>query len=927
MFDHDDYIEEEEERRGNRQGGGGGLFLKVLGGLLILPAIPAGAIQFYVTFMKGRLRLSVISVIVAIETILLLPIAMANSLPVAFSALFSGDISVFSKGYWIWGTLIGIWAAWGFTAFCVMRFKKRPSSLAMEGWMYHFKYRPTPWEYFAKKFLQKKLENGEAYSTDGAPVGLLEAPVDKRVPEIDDDAKNLRKTDTQIVYRSYKDAVRQTIITGQTGSGKSVAMLSLMYNDILNGIPLTVVDFKKSADVLYFLSKWAKENGRDFYYFTNGDGGENEFYGEQSTYDPLATGDQTSKADFILNLREWDAAADVYKQRTQEILQGVLYALMNVPHNEAPDIHWNSGNLRQLIDSLDVDSQGGHNMYDLASYLERQRHSGAITNNTDILRIDSFISNYKEMTNPKSSTGKALKEQVVGIRTVISKLVMSSYGKWLMNDPRYRHIDLLKLSQDKENAPIVLFAFSSQDEPDFAKSMGQVIMSDLNRVSAIKTGMNNKDLFGVYIDEFQTLNPKFIADLLAKARSAGFFMTIASQSLEQIAVAATDNPEPTIQAILDVCGNYLFLKGAKQDSAERMAKIMGETKHIARRVMTNSNSSIFQLQIFNARKGMTNKEVKDDWVVSPAAFQSLRDAEATNHEFSEAYFISTYEDAKTGNKENAAQRVRIIAQKDILPGPSQEFLDFIAEKTKADARKGTQHTVDVDQPASDLDLDQAFEAMDNVSPAPTQTEAYSEDYIPDDYNPQDDFESIPVDQQTIVSDPTPELPPMTRAQAKPAPHPVATQPAPVKSAPAKAPAKPLPRMSASQPVSKPTSAPVNSPLVSKPTLSTKDTSAPVQKPKADGFVPRPVPAHIAKQQASAPERPGVPVDQLIAMQEAKTKKTMTTFEKLQLKQKQEAQAKKAKKLQERASSDVTKMSHSIEPVQDKPKKPVKLPKL
>lgn len=679
MFDNDNNQEMYDNEYRDRPGSGiGGVilgwFLKILSLIIGLPAVLIGTLHFTALFMKGRQRLSVIAPFTVIELLILFPIAIHSNFSEAFKNLVSGHFTGFIWSYVAWCAIIGIIGSFLLVCIKAFQFRTNPATLAMDGWLYNFKYRDTPWVKFKQKYLQSELADGKAYDAKGAPVGLLEQPISKRTKEIDDNKESLRTYEPQVVYRSYKDAVKQTIVTGQTGSGKSVALLSLVYNDILNGIPLCYVDFKKSGDVLYFLSKWAKEHNREFYYFTNGEGDENEFYGQQATYDPLSTGDQTSRADFILNLREWDASADVYKQRTQEILQGVLYALQEVPHEEAPEIDWDSGNLKQLISALDL-----KNMYNLVNYLSKQYSAGKL-DTTEQLRVSNFMSNYKEMTDKGSSEGKALREQLSGIRTVCNKLIMSSYGKWLLEGSSSKHINLLNIARD-ENAPIVLFAFSAQEEPDFAKAMGQVIMSDLNRVSAAKTGMNDKNYFGVYVDEFQTLNPKFIADLLAKARSAGFFITIASQSLEQISAAATENPDAILQSILDVCGNYLFLKGAKQDSAERMSKIMGQTKHIIRHVSAKTNTSLFNLNIFNNRNALVQKAVEDDWVISPSEFQSLQDAGATGGKYSEAYFISTSVDPRTGKKENAAQKVRIIAQKDILVGPSDEFLEFIKEQT------------------------------------------------------------------------------------------------------------------------------------------------------------------------------------------------------------------------------------------------------
>lgn len=749
MFNsNDDSAQDKEVMSGRgRQSGSGLSFAAVVFFLSILffPAAIAGFGLYMFAFRKLRLRASVVVAFAALVALIDVPIILTHP----FETIMQGN---FLTIYFAWSILIGL--VIGLWYVCKQAFNLRhdPNILSYNRWE-GFRYRNTPWALFKKRFLEKELENGKAYNSDNTPMGLLSENEKIRKPRIDDNVEALKPYDPKIVYRSYKDAVTQTIISGQTGSGKSILMLSMMYNDILNGIPLTVVDFKKSADMLYFLSKWAKEQGREFYYFTNGEGTKNDFYGEQATYDPLSTGDQTSRADFILNLREWDSSADVYKQRTQEILQGLLFALIKVPHEEAPNIDWDSGNLKQLISALDV-----KNMWDLAEYMSRQLKAGKL-NQTEELRVMNFIDNVKRIGDAKSAEGKALIEQLAGIRTVVNKLIMSSYGKWLISGSSSKHIDLLK-NATSGKAPIVLFAFSAQEEPEFAKSMGQVIMSDLNRVSANKTRMGDSSLFGVYVDEFQTINPKFMADLLAKARSAGFFITIASQSLEQISAAATENSQATLQSILDVCGNYVFLKGAKQDSAETMAKIMGKTKRVIRQIQQRSSSDSLWRNFGNRRNVFISSREEDDWIISPNDFQKLRSARETDYKFSEGYFISSYEDRNTVT--TAGQKINIIAQKDLIPGPSPEFKKFIADEAERELHQTYKDTALYDKPfVAPTSVEEEPELEDDTS---FGEEFYEEDIqrqrqdepTMSDQEIEDEFEKIP-DDELQTTNPTPEV--------------------------------------------------------------------------------------------------------------------------------------------------------------------------
>lgn len=102
----------------------------------------------------------------------------------------------------------------------------------------------------------------------------------------------------------------------------------------------------------------AKENGRRFYHFKSGAVGsyKNPFCMEQASYDPLETGDYQAKADTVLNIREWDGASEVYKTRTQNILQAVFYILTKVDKAELPNMPWGQGYFVLLLEALKVEN-------------------------------------------------------------------------------------------------------------------------------------------------------------------------------------------------------------------------------------------------------------------------------------------------------------------------------------------------------------------------------------------------------------------------------------------------------------------------------------------------------------------------------------------------------------------------------------------
>lgn len=705
----------EEDHRNPRGSGAGAVFRKLLLMILAAPGAIIWGIHFVLLFVYGRLRPSVVSCIIAVELLILLPWVWMQHPLTAIKEMFTlggFDWHSLLNSYLLLCLIGGVIVAWVTILYKAYSFHTNPSLLVMDGWSYNFSYRTTPLEIIRRKLIKKSMQEGRHYGPDESPLGVLEEPPAIQVPEIDDNKKSLESTKADVVYRSYKEAMRHMIVTGATGSGKTVGMLSMMYNDIQNGYPIVVIDFKKSRDVLYFLSKWAKDFGREFYYFANGDNRDygNPFYHQKATYDPFSSGEQSSRSDVILSLRQWDTASDVYKGRTESLLNALFFALLTVDHDEVPGIPWNEGGLNQIIAAMDVEV-----MLQMINSL-RRKHSRGELDRTDQKRLRTLMGIYKSLTS-KTPESKALHEQLDGIKLLCNKLIMSSYGNWLSKGNSSKHIDLLKASTDK-NGPIILFGLSPLEEEEFAKSMGSIILSDLKRAASTKNEMGDETPFGVYIDEFQTIDPNDATDLLEKSRSAKYFCTLASQSLEKIAEASPQSGEATLKSVLDTCGNYLFYAGAQEDSAERMAKILGKTKHIRRKASTKANTHILSASFFNQKQGIVNKEVTDDWVYPPYKFQDLSTPTPENGYKSEAVLITNF---SRDDKQTVfgAQRMQVIAQTEITEGLSEEFLKWAADTAIDRHKRQTGEDISgcLAEGADpvDLDFNDDFSELDEVS--------------------------------------------------------------------------------------------------------------------------------------------------------------------------------------------------------------------
>ena len=584
----------------------------------------------------------------------------------------------------------------------------------MKGWAYNFEYKKTPYELYKRKQNIKSLKEGNEYAYDSAPLGIL---VDKVFME-SNDAGDVKYFDKERIVRSYyTERCGHTAATGQTGAGKTYTMLQLMRNDIEAGNPVFAIDFKKGTEYPYYLAKWAKEHGRQFYHFTAGKPGtyNNPFCDNQASYDPLATGTATSKADMMLNLRQWDGASEVYKKRTKDILESIFYLLENVDREKTKQyINWHEGGLSQFVSALQL-----KNLYALIEQFKIEvtdkEHAGIKVSGGDKRRLSALLGLYEELNSPQ---GKGLLEQINGLVSNCRTLIMSSYGDWLAKGETPYHINLFEFATSEE-APVVLFSFNPQEESDFAKYMGSIILSDLSRTSAYKNAQGNKDLVGVYLDEFQILDPATVADLLEKARSSKMYILLSLQSLEQIVKSSSANGTAVRDSIVDTIQNFIIHKGSGQNTAEELAKIIGQANMKKYVESGQRNSSLFQLNWRNSRNSRVNTQVEPDWIVSPSKFQNLSAPVKENNYTSTAYYITkACAEKEFASMERAvARKVQIIVDEELLQPIPEDFIrkfnnSFNADKNEQKYLKNIQTQTEQIEPLEDLDFTPVYDFED-----------------------------------------------------------------------------------------------------------------------------------------------------------------------------------------------------------------------
>lgn len=618
---HDHSDNENSDGSDNQESVGGdavSAFAKVIGILLVIVFfLPSIALGFGVHKLLtiGRLRLSVIAGFLFILNIISFGLWNAfGGLGDTWASL--QDLNVPELGSVLptlisvnilVGSIAGIIACW----WSIHNLKKTPHLKQIENsWMYHFNFRRTPIEWMKRRKKIEGLKIGRYQHPEKAPLGITDS------------------LDDRVVYRYYSEAVRQTLVTGSAGSGKTATIMSLINNDIKMGRPLLIIDFKNDPEFSSNVATWANENNREFYHFARG---EPRNYGiasnplGQCTYDPLENGSAGAKADMVLGMREYDSNAAVYKANMQQLLQVIFNALETVENHEnlemrehmkklAPKIKWSAGGIEKLASVVE-----GDNLQDLAIACEGTAAAKNIQEVVDAVKGRTGLSHAREELQGQ-------------LRTIIA----SHYGPWLTSQDNVRNIDigeLTKPSKDPKGSgqdSVVMFSIDSDDEPDFSSYMGSLILSDITSLSARRRGMGAKNHVNVYVDEFQAVPPESVMALLEKSRASYIGMTLSLQSFEQIIKASPTQGDSFLGSILDTCSNFIIHAGSTEPSAIRLSEIQGKiekTKYSA----SNKNENFFgRFNWANRRKQLVQTSSHYDWITPPDKFMDLEIPSAAN---------------------------------------------------------------------------------------------------------------------------------------------------------------------------------------------------------------------------------------------------------------------------------------------------------
>lgn len=460
-----------------------------------------------------------------------------------------------------------------------------------------------------RKNLALKLERGLLYDDDKAPLGLA-------------------VEEAEVVSRYYEEANTHTLITGASGSGKSVTMRNLIYNDLCSGVPVFVVDFKRDLELAEKLASWCEDLGLSFKHFINTPRNEYRVKSNPagpSYYDPLAGLSPDAKADMLLNMRKWDTAADVYRNNMQSVLTQLFGVLEEV---------------RPFYGSKELEKYHLNDLGDLKAFETIIKAEDSLTDLLTVLpRTSLKYSDFENLARQVASRSKNDQQHAYNVlRTQLANITASDYGRWLAVDKRHEGLDLYELS----NTPgAVLFSINADEAKAFAEAFGAVILQQMTNLSGYRQSQRVADKWlSIYVDEFAVLNPVTVKGLLERGRSSKVCVTLAIQSFQQVVTAAEQAGEALLQGYIDTVGNFVIHAGINFTTAEYMSNIFGKEWKVSYNLSHKSDASWFSLNRRAKQHQNIQQMEREEWVLDPTALTRVLGPVRSEGRAPEAFYIT-----------------------------------------------------------------------------------------------------------------------------------------------------------------------------------------------------------------------------------------------------------------------------------------------
>ena len=325
---------------------------------------------------------------------------------------------------------------------------------------------------------------------------------------------------------------RHVHIIGSTGTGKTMSTVqNFLTQDFARGYGAVILDGKGEIKFLNWLKKTIPEDKLQV--FDLGD--------EKSlVYDPISAGSPLEAAQRLYSSFTW--SEQFYASKSRTVLQIIFQKHF--------DLKKKNPSLKEIAD-----------------YLKTPNAYTAI----------ACSPSYPAKLATEDYTG------IIGLRDQVDELCTGYLANILSPNDR-PEINLA----DAQNGKVIYFRLQSSLSSQIASIVGKLLINHLNFSAGTahrngadgdekpKDGKINKSNFiPVYLDEFATFACPEFADLISKARSAGYALHFSHQSIGDVAEVS----KGFLNRITDNSATKIVMRINDPDSADFFARSFGTTKY------------------------------------------------------------------------------------------------------------------------------------------------------------------------------------------------------------------------------------------------------------------------------------------------------------------------------------------------------------
>lgn len=329
---------------------------------------------------------------------------------------------------------------------------------------------------------------------------------------------------------------RHVHVLGATGSGKTESViLNFLKQDIKRGLGAIILDAKGDASFLASLNELAPEGRLRVFDLSNPG---------SLPFNPLEIGGPMEAAQRLFASLSW--SEEYYRSKALSALQQIF------------EIHYRKYSANPTLG-------------DLSGYLKTAALYGA---------------NATEQGTPEEQFTKDFAE-LSGLRDQVLSLC-NSHLKSLLSPPAGAGVQLSQASQ----GVVIYFRLQSLLSPKVVSSVGKLLINCLAYLAGSahrETTVSNKKLVPVYLDEFASFACPEFADLISKARSAGYALHFSHQSVGDLA----DVSPGFLSQITDNSATKIVMRVNDPDTAEFFSRAFGTqlTRKFTQRVQNAKDTT------------------------------------------------------------------------------------------------------------------------------------------------------------------------------------------------------------------------------------------------------------------------------------------------------------------------------------------------